>query len=114
MQLRQVVRLYGGFSDPTRLRILNLLEGSPGLRVNEITTTLELPQSTVSRQLALLRSSGVVEDQRDGRFVHYYLAEGPLMEDNLLPATLRHARSTCQELKLDLRRLNLVLRGKVA
>jgi ArsR family transcriptional regulator, arsenate/arsenite/antimonite-responsive transcriptional repressor len=114
MQLRQVVRLYGGFSDPTRLRILNLLEGSPGLRVNEITTTLQLPQSTVSRQLSLLRSSGVVEDQRDGRFVHYYLAEGPLMEDEFLPATLRRARAACPELKVDLRRLNLVLRGKVA
>ncbi len=114
MQLRQVVRIYSGFADPTRLRILNLLEGSPGLRVNEITTTLQLPQSTVSRQLSQLRSSGVVEDQRDGRFVHYYLAEDPLMEDNILPNTLRVARSQCPELKTDLRRLNLVLRGKVA
>jgi hypothetical protein len=36
------------------------------------------------------------------------------MEDNALPETLRRARSVCPELKVDLRRLNLVLRGKVA
>jgi ArsR family transcriptional regulator, arsenate/arsenite/antimonite-responsive transcriptional repressor len=114
MQLRQVVRIYGAFADPTRLRILNLLAAQPGLKVGAITAALQLPQSTVSRQLAQLRSSGVVEDQRDGRFVHYYITGGPLLEEDALPATLESVRASCPELKSDLRRLTAVLRGKVA
>ncbi len=60
-------------ADATRLRILSLLvEGE--VCVCEIHDTLRLPQPTVSRHLAYLRRSGLVESRREGTWVHYRMA----------------------------------------
>jgi DNA-binding transcriptional ArsR family regulator len=60
--------------DPTRTRILKLLEGRE-LCVCQIQAALGLAASTVSRHLALLRAAGLVEDRRDGKWIHYRLCE---------------------------------------
>jgi ArsR family transcriptional regulator len=68
-----VDRMFRAFSDPTRLRILNLL--LPGeLCVCDIVDTLRIPQPTASRHLAYLRNSGLVEVRRDGLWMYYKLA----------------------------------------
>ncbi len=68
-----VDRMFRAFSDPTRLRILNLLlQGE--LCVCDIVSTLRMPQPTVSRHLAYLRESDLVEARRDGLWMHYKLA----------------------------------------
>jgi ArsR family transcriptional regulator len=68
-----VDRMFRAFSDPTRLRILNLL--LPGeLCVCDIVNTLKVPQPTASRHLAYLRKSGLVEARRDGLWMYYRLA----------------------------------------
>ena len=59
--------------DPTRTRILKLLEGRE-LCVCQIQAVLRLAPSTVSKHLALLKAAGLVDDRRDGRWVHYALA----------------------------------------
>jgi ubiquinone/menaquinone biosynthesis C-methylase UbiE/DNA-binding MarR family transcriptional regulator len=41
------------------------------LQVGELVEVLRLPQSTVSRQLKVLRDAGLIEDQRDGNHVRY-------------------------------------------
>ncbi len=65
--------LFKGFADPTRLRILNVLV--PGeLCVCDIVELLELPQPAVSRHLAYLRRSGLVEATREWKYAHYRLA----------------------------------------
>ncbi len=76
----QPPQLFRALADRTRLRIVNLLaRGS--LCVCDIQRVLEQPQSSVSRHLALLRSSGVVRDRRDGMRTFYALAppESPLV-----------------------------------
>jgi ArsR family transcriptional regulator len=66
--------LFKGFADPTRIRILSLL--IPGeLCVCDIVEILGLPQPTVSRHLAYLRRSGLVEVTREWKFAHYRLAK---------------------------------------
>lgn len=61
-------------ADPSRLRILKLLE--PGeLCVCQITTVLDLAAATVSKHLSLLKSAGLVQSRRDGKWVYYRLAE---------------------------------------
>jgi ArsR family transcriptional regulator len=65
--------LYRGFADATRLRILNLLAAGE-LCVCDIVALLRLPQPTVSRHLAYLRRSGLVEARRGWKFAHYRLA----------------------------------------
>lgn len=65
--------LFCAFSDPARMRILNAL--APGeLCVCDLVSLLELPQSTVSRHLAHLRRSNLVEVRRSSRFAYYRLA----------------------------------------
>src|SRR5512141_1919719 len=63
--------------DPTRTRILKMLEGG-GLCVCQVQAVLRLAPSTVSKHLAILRNAGLVEDRRDGKWTHYALAtRGP-------------------------------------
>ena len=66
--------LFKGFADPTRIRILSLLAAGE-LCVCDIVEILGLPQPTVSRHLAYLRRSGLVEATREWKFAHYRLAE---------------------------------------
>jgi ArsR family transcriptional regulator, arsenate/arsenite/antimonite-responsive transcriptional repressor len=66
--------LFNGFADPTRLRILNLLAAGE-LCVCDLVELLELPQPLVSRHLAYLRRSRLVEVTRDSKYAHYRLAE---------------------------------------
>jgi ArsR family transcriptional regulator, arsenate/arsenite/antimonite-responsive transcriptional repressor len=60
--------------DPTRTRILKLLERG-GLCVCQVQAVLGLAPSTVSKHLAILRTAGLVVDQRDGKWTEYALAE---------------------------------------
>src|SRR5262245_61589425 len=60
-------------SDATRCRMLVLLEGQE-LTVSELCGVLQLPQSTVSRQLKTLSDSGWVSSRRDGTSRYYALA----------------------------------------
>ena len=59
--------------DPTRTRILKLLEGG-GLCVCQVQAILGLAPSTVSKHLAILRNAELVLDQRDGKWIEYALA----------------------------------------
>ena len=59
-------------SDPTRTRILKLLEPG-GLCVCQIQSVLGLAPSTVSKHLAILKHAGLVDHQRDGKWIEYGL-----------------------------------------
>jgi ArsR family transcriptional regulator len=65
--LQKIFRTLG---DPTRLRILALLEREE-LAVQELMEVLGMAQSRVSRHLAILREARLVRDRRDGTFVLY-------------------------------------------
>jgi DNA-binding transcriptional ArsR family regulator len=61
-------------ADPSRVRLLKLLEGGE-LCVCQLTTVLDLAPATVSKHLAALKAAGLVQQRRDGRWVYYRLAE---------------------------------------
>ncbi len=61
--------------DPTRTRILKLLEGG-GLCVCQVQVVLGLAPSTVSKHLSILKTAGLVEDRRDGKWIEYALVSG--------------------------------------
>jgi ArsR family transcriptional regulator len=71
MELLQ--RVFKTFSDPTRVRVLALLEQEE-LAVQELMEVLGMAQSRVSRHLAILREAGLLEDRRDGTYVFYRFA----------------------------------------
>jgi ArsR family transcriptional regulator, arsenate/arsenite/antimonite-responsive transcriptional repressor len=69
-----VARMFRAFSDRTRLRILHLLKDHREVCVGDLVAVLEAPQTTVSRHLAYLRRSGLVQVRKDGLWKHYSLA----------------------------------------
>jgi ArsR family transcriptional regulator len=69
------VNLFKALADETRLRIISLLLAEGELCVCDIIAALKLPQSTVSRHLAYLRTTGSVNDRRCGLWMYYSIAD---------------------------------------
>ena len=83
-------QLFKAFADKTRLRILNLLAQRDHC-VCEFQGILRLPQPTISRHLAYLRRSGLVQEARYGKWIMYSLAE----PRNEVHAALLHCVRGC-------------------
>lgn len=60
--------------EPVRIMMLYLI-GEKGRYVNEISELLQIPQSTASRHLAVLRERGLVNTERQGTSIQYTLAD---------------------------------------
>jgi ArsR family transcriptional regulator, arsenate/arsenite/antimonite-responsive transcriptional repressor len=75
MGLRSYESVLKAAADPTRVRILKILEGGE-MCVCQIIAILSLGQSTVSKHLFLLRAAGLIKDRRDRKWVHYSLDRG--------------------------------------
>lgn len=71
--VRSLTKLFRALGDETRLRIVALLSHGE-LCVCHIEKALELSQPNVSRQLGILRHSGIVDTRRDGSWMYYSLA----------------------------------------
>ena len=72
MSLRQYETVMKAVADPTRVRILKMLETGE-LCVCQIIAVLALSPSTVSKHLFLLKSAGLVNDRKEKKWVHYSL-----------------------------------------
>lgn len=60
--------------EPVRIMMLYLI-GEEGRYVNEVSELLDIPQSTASRHLAVLRERGLVNTERQGTSILYTLAD---------------------------------------
>ena len=74
LDVQPLSRLFRALGDDTRLRIVALLTHGE-LCVCHIVEALDLSQPNASRQLGILRTSGVVDGRRDGTWVYYKIAE---------------------------------------
>ncbi len=84
--LKQQEKIFKALSDKNRLRILKILQLKP-LCVCEITSLLKLAISTVSKHLSILKDSGLIVDNKDGKWVNYKLnitSEDPVVKKTLL------------------------------
>ena len=61
-------------SNPRRLEIVHLLAQGP-CEVGRLAEELEISQPNVSQHLAVMRTIGIVEAERDGREVRYRLTD---------------------------------------
>ena len=86
-RLAQLFKLLG---DPTRTRILYAVLGAEELCVSDIAAAVEVPETTVSQALRLLRTAGVVANRREGRLMYYRLADAHVRM--LLDLSRAHAR----------------------
>lgn len=82
-----LVALFEALADPIRLRILNLMSVGE-ICVCFFVEVLGEPQPKISRHLAYLRKSGIVEDRRDGKWMHYRISESLPDETKELFGTL--------------------------
>ena len=80
-------RLFRGFSDPSRLKILDALRAG-AITVGEIVEQTRLSQSNVSNHLACLGDCGLVAAERRGKFVLYRLSDPRVNELLTLAETL--------------------------
>jgi DNA-binding transcriptional ArsR family regulator len=64
---------------PTRRALLDTLAFGES-NVTSLVASLEVTQSAVSQQLAVLKSAGLVEERSEGRFRFYRLRADPLAE----------------------------------
>jgi DNA-binding transcriptional ArsR family regulator len=70
-----VAKYFRGLGDPTRLRVLELLDEAGELSAGELVGRLGLPQATVSTHLGCLRWCGFVSTRREHRSVLYRIAD---------------------------------------
>nr|WP_097072428.1 metalloregulator ArsR/SmtB family transcription factor [Ureibacillus xyleni] len=83
-----VSQTFKALSDPTRIRILNLLINKEH-SVNDIAETLDLKQSTVSHQLRFLKNLRLVKYRREGTTLFYSQDDEHVI--NMLKQTIEHA-----------------------
>ncbi len=67
--------LLKALAHPVRLRIVCGLMSGDGCNVNKIVENLQLPQSTVSQHLAILRGQGVISYRKDGVKTCYWVTD---------------------------------------
>jgi ArsR family transcriptional regulator len=93
-----IVKTLRAAADPTRLRILLLLQGEE-LSVAELQEILAMGQSTISTHLSQLKQAGLVEDRRTGKSSLYRpLADGGLeVLDGLLARAAEQISETAAD-----------------
>ena len=62
-------------SDPTRLKIVQLLNQKQALCVCDIISELDQPQPTISRHLNHLKQIGILESERKGTWIWYSISQ---------------------------------------
>lgn len=63
---------FTALSDPTRLRILNII-GNDEICVNDLVLALGESQPKISRHLAYLRGAEIVSTKKAGKWVNYFI-----------------------------------------
>ena len=102
--------LFQALADPTRLRLLNLLRDGERC-VCELVDVVGGPQPKVSRHLAHLRETGMVEARRRGTWMYYRLATPTTELHRRLVACVGECFGDVAQLKRDRRRMAKVCRG---
>ncbi len=72
--LEKIADLFKGFADPTRVRILSLLQERE-LCVTEIAEAVQISQSAISHQLRILKQMHLIKFRREGKNIWYSLAD---------------------------------------
>lgn len=65
--------MFKALGDPVRLRMASLIATQPELCVCEITPAFDLSSGTISHHLKSLRDAGLVDSERRGTFVYYWI-----------------------------------------
>ena len=90
-----LARVFKALGDPVRLRLVSLIGAHEGgeVCVCELTEAFDLTQPTISHHLKILRDAGIIDSERRGTWVYYWLLPATLERmAGLLEAPRRGAR----------------------
>jgi ArsR family transcriptional regulator len=104
--MKRLIQLFKALSDEARVRILNLILETGELCVCDLQRVLGFTQTKVSRHLAYLKHSGILEDRRLGGWMIYRLANQDDPAAKLLFKELRDLFKDEAVLKKDLEELH--------
>ena len=65
--------MFKALGDPVRLQMVSMIAARPEVCVCEITPAFELSSGTISHHLRTLRQAGLVDCERRGTYVYYWL-----------------------------------------
>ena len=100
-----MVKVFAALADPTRLRLLNLMNGRE-VCVCYFVEILKQGQPKISRHLAYLRRAEIVETRREGKWMHYRIERpADLRAASILDATIK-TFETNRNMQIDLARLS--------
>lgn len=70
-----LARMFKAMGDPIRLRVLSLIASAPSgeVCVCEITDSFSLTGPTISHHLKVLREAGLIDSERRGTWVYYWV-----------------------------------------
>ena len=69
---KELLELFKALGDETRLAIVQMLLGKE-LCVCDVLDAFDMSQPTISHHLKILRQAGVVQDERQGKWIYYSL-----------------------------------------
>ncbi|MFF5442495.1 ArsR/SmtB family transcription factor [Streptomyces achromogenes] len=74
-QAVDLARVFKALGDPVRLRLLSMIASKAGgeVCVCDLTPAFDLSQPTISHHLKLLRQAGLIDCERRGTWVYYWL-----------------------------------------
>jgi ArsR family transcriptional regulator, arsenate/arsenite/antimonite-responsive transcriptional repressor len=75
-----LAQVFKALADPVRLRLVSLIGAHQGgeVCVCELTTAFDLTQPTISHHLRVLREAGIIDGERRGTWVYYWLVPAAL------------------------------------
>ncbi len=82
LHLKKAALILRAMNHKLRQQMIKLLDESERLTVTEIYVRLRLEQSVASQHLAILRRTGIVVTQRDGKFIYYAVNYARIAEVN--------------------------------
>jgi len=77
--MKATALLFKILGHPVRLKVLCLLVREGRQCVCRMLPEVGVPQPTLSRHLALLKSHGLIEDEREGTMVFYAISDAALL-----------------------------------
>lgn len=108
--MKKVANIFKALSDETRLRVIKLLQERE-LCVCELMQVLNMSQPRISRHLSVLKNAGLVDDRREGKWVHYSLRDGTENDEvNAIVKTLSKMANNNSLIKEDKKNLKKAVR----
>lgn len=103
--------------DDTQKRIIETLVNTPGLHSRELSRQVECPYSTMQYHVNRLKKQGVIQSERQGKYLYHYIGESLGIRERKIISVLRkettkgilvfltaHARATQSEISIALQK----------